>query len=314
MDLTIGVDVGGTKIAAGVVDVEGRILAEVRVPTPGASAEAVEDGIVEAVTQLRTSFEVVGAGVALPGFVDEKRATLRFTPNLPMRERPLREILSPRLGLPVVIENDANAAAWGEYRFGGGRGVKDMCLTTVGTGLGGGIVIDGHLVRGAWGSGAEFGHVRVVPDGHLCGCGKRGCWEQYCSGRALGREGRRAAAENPDAAAAILAKAGGDPAAVEGWMVSVSAREGDPLAISLLGEVGRWLGEGIADLADLLDPEVVVVGGGVIETGELLLGPARIAYEAQLSASAYRPHLRIVAAELGTSAGLIGAADLARVP
>ncbi len=314
MELTIGVDVGGTKIAAGVVDDQGRVLEQSRVSTPVATAQAVEEGIVQAVTRLRKNHDVSAVGVAAPGFVDEQRSVVRFTPNLPLRERPLRKTLSEALDLPVVVENDANAAAWGEFRFGGGRDVVDMVLITVGTGLGGGIVLGGRLLRGAWGSASEFGHMRMVPDGHPCGCGNRGCWEQYTSGRALVREARLLASSKPSQGARLIDLAGGDPGAITGPMVSQAAEDGDPAALGLVGDLARWLGEGIADVACLLDPALVVVGGGLCELGDLLLKPTRLAFTGQLSAAAYRPQLEITTAELGNGAGLIGVADLARIP
>jgi len=314
VDLTIGVDVGGTKIAAGAVDASGRIVEKVRVRTPATTAQAVEDGIVEAVTRLARNNPASAVGLAMPGFVDEKRATLRFAANLPMEDRHLRDTIAPRVGLPVVVENDANAAAWGEHRFGGGRNHPDMCLVTVGTGLGGGIVLGGELVRGAFGVAAEFGHLRLVPHGVACGCGNHGCWEQYCSGRALVRQARALCREDPEAGAAMLELADYDPEAVTGPMIAEAALAGDAAAVGLYAGIGRWLGEGIADLAVVLDPAVVVVGGGVGEAGDLLLGPARAAYAAALSAGSHRPHLEIMPAVLGNDAGLIGAADLARVP
>jgi glucokinase len=314
VDLTIGVDVGGTKIAAGVVDTEGRILQQLRVSTPAATAASVEQGIVEAVLRLKAEHEVGAVGVAVPGFVDQRRSVLRFTPNLPMRNRPLREILTPQLGVETVIENDANAAAWGEFQFGGGKDVEDMVLITVGTGLGGGIVENGVLRRGAFGSAAELGHMRMVPGGHLCGCGNHGCWEQYTSGRALVREAKTLAHLAPVPAARLLELADGNPDGITGSMISRAANEGDPAALGLVADVGRWLGEGIADVAAVLDPAVVVVGGGVSELGDLLLKPAREAFTAQLSAGGYRPQLAISTATLGNDAGLIGAADLARRP
>ncbi len=314
MDLTIGVDVGGTKIAAGAVDASGRLAEKVRVSTPATTAQDVEEAIVEAVVRLLANHEVSAIGLAVPGFVDEKRATLRFTPNLPMVDRPLREIISARVGRPVVVENDANAAAWGEHRFGGGRQNPDMVLVTVGTGLGGGIVLKGDLVRGAFGVAAEIGHMRMVPGGLLCGCGNHGCWEQYCSGRALVRQAQALCREDLVAGAAMLELAGHDAAAVTGTMVAEAAKAGDVAAVGLFAGIGRWLGEGIAALAAVLDPAVVVVGGGVGEAGEPLLGPARQAYAAALSAGSYRPHLEIIPAVLGNDAGLIGAADLARLP
>jgi len=313
VDVTIGVDVGGTKIAAGAVDPEGRLLEKVRVSTPATTAEAVEHGIVTAVQELLTRHRAASVGLAVAGFVDEKRSTLRFAPNLPMVERPLKDTVGSEVGLPVVVENDANAAAWGEFRFGGGRGNQDVVLITVGTGLGGGIVLQGRLLRGAFGAAGEIGHVRMVPGGLPCGCGNHGCWEQYTSGSALIREGRALARTQPDRAARLLELSGGDPEAVSGRMITQAAQEGDTTARALLAEVGRWLGEGIADLAAVLDPAAVVVGGGVSEAGDLLLEPARAAYAALLSAGAHRPHLSIVAAELGNDAGLLGAADLARV-
>lgn len=176
MEPTIGVDVGGTKIAAGVVDADGKVLDQVRVQTPASTAQAVEAGICAAVAQLAARHQVSGVGLAVAGFVDEGRRLLRFAPNLPMNARPLGDLIGDRVGLPVVVENDANAAAWGEHRFGGGRGASDVVMITVGTGLGGGIVLGGRLFRGAFGAAGELGHVRIVPGGLACGCGNHGCW------------------------------------------------------------------------------------------------------------------------------------------
>jgi glucokinase len=315
LELTIGVDVGGTKIAAGVVDTEGHILERLRVPTPG-TVEEIDVRIAEVVTGLRGSSQTDGAktavGVAAAGFVDEHRTTVRFAPNIPWREHPLAANLTQRLGIPVVVENDANAAAWAEFQFGAGRDVSDMVLITVGTGLGGGIVLDGNLVRGAYGIAAELGHVRMVPDGRPCGCGQHGCWEQYASGRALLRAARALAVADPDAAKVLLAAAGGDPAGLHGQMVTEVALGGDPAAVGLFTELGHWLGEGIAAVANVMDPAVVVIGGGVADAGDLLLGPAREAFATHLSGGDHRPHLDIRGAKLGNDAGIIGAADLAR--
>jgi len=314
VDLTIGVDVGGTKIAAAVVDDSGRILDEVRVPTPASDREEVEAGICAAIEQLAARHPVQAVGLAVAGYVDAARSVLRFAPNLAMAERPLRALIGARVGLHVVVENDANAAAWGEFRFGGGRGAKDVIMITVGTGLGGGIVLDGRLIRGAFGGAGEFGHVRMVPAGRHCGCGQNGCWEQYASGTALVRQARELAAARPKDAERLLELAGGDASLLRGAMVTRAAAEGDPASRQLLAELGRWLGEGIADLADVLDPAAVVIGGGVSAAGDLLLEPARRAFLAALSAAEHRPHLQIVAAQLGNEAGVVGAADLARVP
>src|SRR5439155_27050903 len=178
--------------------------------------------------------------------------------------------------LPVVVENDANAAAWAEFRFGAGRDVDNsMALYTVGTGIGGGLVLDGELVRGAHGIAAELGHVRVVPEGHPCGCGRRGCLEQYASGSALVRFAQLTAKDQPDTAARLLALAGGAADAITGPLVTQAARDGDPAALSAFEQIGYWLGNSMADVVQVVDPEVIVVGGGVIDAGELLLAPAR---------------------------------------
>jgi glucokinase len=197
MGLTIGVDIGGTKIAAGVVDEEGSILETVQVPTPP-SPEGVVDAIVEAVRQVSTGHQIEAVGIGAAGYVDDKRATVLFAPNIYWRHEALKDKVEQRVGLPVVVENDANAAAWGEYRFGAGQGHSDVICITLGTGLGGGIIIGNKLRRGRFGVAAEFGHVRVVPDGLLCGCGSQGCWEQYASGRALVRYARQRANATPE--------------------------------------------------------------------------------------------------------------------
>ena len=235
-----------------------------------------------------------------------------FAPNIVWRNAPLRDLVAAEIGLPVVVENDANAAAWGEFVFGTGAEVDDMLMVTVGTGLGGGIVADGALYRGSFGIGGEVGHMRVVPDGHRCGCGNRGCWEVYASGTALVREARALAASGSPKAGAMLDLAGGDAADITGGMVTEAATHGDPAAAELLEDLGRWLGEGIASVAAILDPELVVIAGGVAEAGDLLLGPAREAFGRQLTGRGYRPVLAIERATLDL-AGLAGAGDLARI-
>jgi len=311
---TIGVDVGGTKVAAGVVDDEGRILVRRQQPTPSTSAQETATVIAELVDALRTDHNVTGVGIGAAGFVDADRSTVLFAPNLAWRDEPLRQEVADKVALPVVVENDANAMAWGEFRFGAGRGEGIMVAVTVGTGIGGGIVLDGRLFRGRWGIGTEVGHLRVVPDGRPCGCGNRGCWEQYASGRALTRAARELASSRPDDAARMLELGSGGPDGIDGPEITTAAREGDPAAVECFTTVGRWLGQGLADLAAVLDPGRFVVGGGVIGAGELLLGPARSAYAEALTAHGHRPLADIRPAELGADAGLVGAADLARVP
>lgn len=313
MALTIGVDVGGTKVAAGVVDTEGNILVSTRRPTPSASPAHVEETIAALVTELRRDHEVEAVGIGAAGFIDADRSRVLFAPNLAWRDEPLRDDVAKRIGLPVVVENDANAAAWAEYRFGAGRGEKDLVCVTVGTGIGGGVVLDGQLYRGRHGIGAEFGHMQVVPDGRRCGCGQRGCWEQYCSGRALLHEAREIADVQAEFGARLLALGGGEPEGIEAVEVTQAALEGDPAALACFEEIGGWLGQGLADLAALLDPGVFVVGGGVADAGKLLLEPARRVFGERLTGAGHRPVAEIRLARLGNEAGLVGAADLARV-
>jgi glucokinase len=312
--LTIGVDIGGTKVAAGAVTPGGRVLARLRTETPerSKSPTVVEDTIVSVVSELRQEYRVRAVGVGAAGFVDERRSRVLFAPHLSWREEPLRDALSVRLGLPVVVENDANASAWAEVSAGSGRGVDDVVVVNLGTGIGGAIVLDGQLRRGRYGLAGEFGHMTVVPGGHRCECGNRGCWEQYASGNALTREARELVAAESPVAEALRQAVGGDPKLITGPLVSELARKGDRACRELLEEAGGWLGVGLANLAAAFDPELFVIGGGVSEVGELLLGPARSAFEKGLTGRGYRPEARVVAAALGNEAGVIGAADLAR--
>lgn len=310
--LACGIDVGGTKIAGGVVDEHGTIVEELRVESPATDVLAIEAAIEQLVTELRTRHPIEAVGVGAAGYIDKGRAIVLFAPNLAWRDLDLKTDLEHALGLPVVVENDANAAAWGEFQFGAGHDVDDLLLVTVGTGVGGGLVLDGSLYRGAFGVGAEIGHMRVVPQGLLCGCGNRGCFEMYASGSALVREARLAARAGSLLAADLLDRAGGDATLITGPLLTEAARAGDMFALEQLASLGGWLGEGIASLTAVLDPAVVVVGGGVSAAGELLLAPTRAAFAAQLTGRGHRPTLEIRQARLGNRAGLIGAADLTR--
>jgi glucokinase len=312
MSLTIGVDIGGTKVAAGVVDEHGKIIERVRRATPSASPGRTEQVIAEAVTDLLGRHRVTAVGLGAAGFVDETGGAVRFAPNLAWRNEPLRQRIEGLVGLPVMVENDANASAWAEVRFGAARGYEHVIFISVGTGIGGGIVLDGKLYRGRWGMAGEPGHVRVVPDGRLCGCGNRGCWEQYASGNALVAEARDYAGRSPEAAVRLLQLAGGSPEGITGAQVTRAAQEGDPAAIGCFQTVGGWLGQGLADLAAILDPACFVIGGGVSDAGDLLAGPARTAFSQRLTGRSYRDQAPIRLAELGADAGLVGAADLAR--
>ncbi len=311
MGLTIGVDIGGTKIAAGVVDEEGTILETCKVPTPP-TPEGVIDAIADAVRAVSASHQIDAVGIGAAGYVDNKRATVLFAPNINWRHETLKDKVEQRVGLPVVVENDANAAAWGEYRFGAGQGHDDVVCITLGTGLGGGIIIGGKLHRGRFGVAGEFGHIRVVPDGLLCGCGSQGCWEQYASGRALVRYARQRAAATPENAVTLLGLGDGTIEAIEGKHISEAARKGDPVAIDSFRELARWAGAGLADLASLFDPSAFIVGGGVSDEGDLVLEPIRKSFRRWLVGGQWRPHAQVLAAQLGGEAGLVGAADLAR--
>jgi glucokinase len=310
----IGVDIGGTKIAIGVVDEEGRILAQVRADTDPDDVAGIDQAIAAVCNELAATYEVGAIGVAAAGFVSSDRSTMAFAPNIAWRDYPLGAKIAElvKLDVPVVVENDANAAGWAEFQFGAARDAHDMLMLTIGTGLGGAVVVNGELVRGRWGVAAEVGHMRVVPGGHYCGCGHEGCWEQYASGSALVRDAKAAVVALPHKAARLLELAGGDRRKLKGPHVTQAAQEGDELAIELVAKLGRWIGEGAASVAALLDPELIVVGGGVAAAGDLLLLPARAGFEAQLSALGHRPVARIELADQGNEAGIIGAADLAR--
>ena len=312
MSLSCGIDVGGTKIAGGVVDLDGNVLEQLRVESPARDVERIEDAIAGLVAKLAANHPIESVGVGAAGYVDKARASVMFAPNLAWRDIDLKAELEPRVDLPVVIENDANAAAWGEFRFGAGHDVDDLLLVTVGTGVGGGLVLDGELYRGAFGVASEIGHLRVVPGGRLCGCGNYGCFEQYASGSALVRNAREAAQAGSLLARTLLDLTGGDVDRIDGPIITDAAREGDKFALEQLAELGRWLGEGIASLTAVLDPAVVAIGGGVADADELLLDPIRAAFAANLSGRGHRPMLEIRKAALGNRAGLIGAADLAR--
>lgn len=311
---TIGIDVGGTKILGGVVDEAGSVLATARTDTPRQGGRVLTQAIADIAKELLVNHDVSSIGVSAAGFVSSDRKTMLATPNIAdWNGVNLDYELTKLIGLPVIIENDANAAAWGEAKFGAGRNQAHMMMLTVGTGIGGGIVVNGALYRGAFGIAAEFGHIRVVPDGHLCGCGARGCFEQYASGNALLRHAREAISASPEIARNLLSRGDGTVAGLTGSAITDAAREGDPVALAAFTTTGQWLGAGIASLSVILDPACVVIGGGVIEAGEILLKPTREALERTMPFAGKHPYPQIIAAQLGNEAGLVGVADLARL-
>ena len=305
---SVGVDIGGTKIAAMRITAEGEIRARTVIPTPATDQSAAMPAI-EAAAAAVLEDGVAAIGVGLAGLIDVRSGALLSAPNLVWRDMAVSEDLTVKFGLPVTVDNDATAAAWGESRLGASRGSDESLFVGVGTGIGGGIVAGGRLLRGAHGFAGEIGHTIVEPGGPPCGCGNRGCWEQVASGLAIARAGARAVADEPGSAIARLA--GGDPRRATGELVTEAARQGDVIAVAILAAVARRLGEGIAGLVNILDPDVVVIGGGASEAGDLLLGPLREAYLAAVEGADVRPEVSIVRAQLGNDAGAIGAALLA---
>jgi glucokinase len=311
--LTIGVDIGGTKVLGGVVDSAGTVLAQARRDTPAEDVAQTLARIVEVIAELSEKYDVDAIGIGAAGWIDAKRSTVLFAPNLAWRNEPLRDEIARHVTVPVVVENDGNTAAWAEFQYGAAADADEsMVLFTVGTGIGGGIVLGGELIRGAHGIAGELGHTLLVPDGHLCGCGRRGCIEQYASGSALVRFARATAAAQPEQAKVLLDLAHGEVAEINGPLVTQAARLGDAAATDAFAQVGHWLGQGLADMVQILDPQVLVVGGGVVDAGDLLMQPTRASFTAALAQRGRLPVAEVRPALMGNAAGLVGAADLAR--
>jgi glucokinase len=309
----IGIDIGGTKVAAALVTEEGAVLRLERRPTPAGDPAAIVDVVVELVTDLAEGQEIIAVGVAAAGFIDATQSVVYYAPNINWRSEPFRERLARRLpGLDITIDNDANAAGWAEYRFGAGRGTSDMTMLTIGTGVGGAIVADGRLLRGGFGAAGEIGHLRVVPGGHPCGCGQKGCIEQYGSGRAL----MRFAGEIADAGGigqALARARDANGGVLDGTIVAGLIQDDDPGALAALRELGDWLGQACASIGAVLDPQVFVFGGGVAAAGDLLLAPIRESFLSHLPARGFHPEPVFAVAQLVNDAGVVGAADLARI-
>jgi len=312
-DLAIGVDIGGTKVLGGVVDSHGAILRTFRQDTPREGGDALNQVISDVVNELLTTHKTENIGISAAGLVSSDRQTMLGAPNIKDWDGVnIAKALNKISGINCVVENDANSAAWAERVYGAGKGLENVIMITVGTGIGGAAIVNGKPLRGANGTGAEFGHMRVVPDGELCGCGVRGCFEQYASGTALMRHTKEAIAKNPGSAKDLLARGDGTVNGLIGSHITAAAQDGDKIAISALEVTGDWLGAGIATLAMLFDPSIVVIGGGVIDAGELLLAPARKAMMREMPFVGKHPVPEIVAAKLGNDAGLVGVADLSR--
>ncbi len=311
LGVVVGVDIGGTKVLAGVVDEAGQVASTALRTTPGRRVvtSQVEDALVEAILESADGCRLAGVGVAAAGFVDSHGERVMFAPHLPWQGEPLRDLLQDRLGCQVLLDNDANCAARAEAHHGAARGATSALMITMGTGIGGAVLVGGEVLRGANGMAGEFGHMQVVPDGRACECGRSGCWEQYSSGNALVRNARTLMGEQPSVLEDMTA---GHPDRVTGPMVTAAAEEGDLVARKAFASVGDWLGVGTGNLVAALDPEVVVIGGGVSAAGDRLLDPARAALQRTLVGAAHRFVPDLVAAQLGPRAGMIGAALLLR--
>lgn len=305
----VGIDLGGTKIGAGLVAADGTLLTRARRETPAEDGDAIMAEIVDLARALSRGDGPGGVplGVGAAGMVNADGAVV-YAPNLALRRRAVRQQLSDELGVPVIVANDANVAAWGEFRAGAARDVDgSIVMLTLGTGVGGGLVVHDRLSLGTHGMGAEFGHIIVREGGAQCPCGNRGCLEAYASGTAIGRDAqqRRDAGKVPRSSALY------DTQVCTGKSVTIAARAGDEVAIDVLASGGFWLGVGIASLVNAFDPAVVVIGGGAMQAGELLLGPARLASRERVLGHADREEVPIIPALLGDDAGVIGAALLA---
>lgn len=307
----IGVDLGGTKMLLGVLDGESKTVWESRERSAGEGENELVELLVREIAEARAEREGVEAiGMGIPATIDHEKGLAIAAVNLPIENLPIRDLVVERTGLPTFVDNDANVAALAEHLFGAARGTKNAVMLTIGTGIGGGLILGGEIYRGSIGAGAELGHMAIQMDGPGCqgNCPNRGCVEALASGTALGREGLAAAESNPESAIGkLLGK--GDP--VDGKAVTVAALNGDETAIEVFDLVGSRLGVALASYANIFEPEVIVVGGGVMAAGDLLLDPAR----RELQARALTPMNRtpVVPAELGSDAGMIGAAAMARI-
>jgi glucokinase len=314
MTLTIGIDVGGTKVLGGVVTTEGKILATTRKDTAPQGGAAAVSVIAEVAKELMQSHDISAVGVSVPGFISSDRARVIGTPNISgWSDLAIADTLRSLIGVDVVVENDANAALWGEYKFGAGQGRENICMLTLGTGVGGGVITNGQLYRGAFGMGAELGHIRLIPEGRQCGCGAQGCLEQYGSGSALVRIARVRAASNLDKAQFILSLGSGSPDQIRGEDITKAANSGDVFSKEIFEEVGESVGAALATICAVLDPSHIIIGGGVAEAGEILLEPIRKSMVRNTSFSGLHPFPEVIRAQLGDMAGLVGLSDLARI-
>ena len=309
--LTIGFDIGGTNLRGAVVDDRGQIVDSEQIPTPE-TAEALEDGIVHIVNLLRRRHEIAAVGLAVAAFLSPDCSFVRFAPHLPWRDTAVGVRLSQRLQLPVRLEHDANAAAWGEIAFGCAQEDQDWAFLALGTGIGGTLIVNGEIYRGAFGTAPEFGHLTVVPGGRRCPCGKRGCLERYCSGTAMATTAREMIGQHLDIDSKLLRRYRTRPDEITGRHITAGARCGDELALMVMDDFARWLGHGLAIIQDVFDPALIVLGGGVSHDHDLYLSQAEEVCAENIVGAAHRPRAEIRIAELGPEAGMVGVSHLAR--
>lgn len=310
--LSLGVDIGGTKILAGAVSESGEVLSEHRVPSPAQNPEEMVATVANLIeTVISEVGEVAAIGVAAAGFINLEGSKVLYAPNLNWRNEPLQQRISERIGRSVVVENDANAAGWAEFRFGAAKENNSMAMLTLGTGVGGAVVDGGRLMRGGYGIAGELGHITVVRDGLLCGCGRLGCVEQYASGTALLRSANQLA-DSSDPLGARVRQLRDQAGQLSGHEAYQAVSENDPGALMLVEKAAEHLASAMGSIVAVLDPEVFVIGGGLSELGEALLEPLRREFAKQLPAQGFRPQAKVIRAKFSNQAGLIGAAELAR--
>ena len=310
-DLTIGIDIGGTKISVGVVDSSGNIIDTSRISTPTEGGRELILAVINLIKELKEKHEVKAIGISIAALISSDYGTIVGAPNIAnLSKLNFVNEIKEEFELPIIIENDANAAMWAEFKFGNAKGLNPVMFFIIGTGVGGGLVIDGKLFKGANGIGAEFGHMCVVPNGLLCGCGSKGCIEQYASGGALIRYANEALLANPDKSEEVLSFGEGK---LSGTALTKAAKAGNELALAAFSKQADWLGLACASYSLIIDPQAIIIGGGVVDAGELFLAPVRAAMRKYMPFAESHVPPKIIAAKFGNDAGLIGAADLVRV-
>jgi len=310
--LSLGIDIGGTKILGAAVNSAGEVQFEKKVASPAQEPDKMVQSVAGLIRDLiAEAGEPDAIGVAAAGFIDLSRSNVLYAPNLNWRNEPLRQRISAEIGREVIIENDANAAGWAEFKFGAAQQYQSMVMLTLGTGVGGAIVDGGHLMRGGFGIGGELGHITVVSDGLVCGCGRKGCIEQYASGTALLRDAV-ALADSSDPKGAFLRRLRDERGQLTGREAYEAVMADDPGVMGLVRQSADYLAKAMASLVAVLDPEVFVIGGGLSELGEKLLAPIRERFATELPAAGYRPEAQIIQAKFSNQAGVVGVADLAR--